>query len=100
MHSSSGKFIHWPSRKTETITVEHRQRLKRKPMTDLQRKHFEFIKDQIERGKYPPTMIEIADHFGSSPRNSWEHVSALVRKGWIARVPGRSRGLSIVEEFV
>ena len=42
---------------------------------------------------YPPTVREVAAHFGIQPRAAADHLEALKRKGQLHREPGRSRGL-------
>ena len=45
------------------------------------------------RQGYPPTVREVAAHFGIQPRAAADHLEALNRKGQLHREPGRSRGL-------
>lgn len=98
MHSSSGQFISYPSLEKEEVTVKHI--LKRKiPMTIIQRNHFDFIKQRIDCVGYAPTIREISDRFGISIKAGYNHVQALVRKGWLYKDDKKSRAISIVEDF-
>lgn len=45
-----------------------------------------YIVDETAETGFTPTLHEIADHFGWSSANAAaDHVSTLVRKGWISR---------------
>lgn len=47
---------------------------------------------------YMPTQIEIAEHFGWVQNNASLHVSALVRRGAITKIPRTARGLRLTPE--
>ena len=64
-----------------------------KPMTDRQQAVLEFVEEFCARQGYPPTVREVAAHFGIQPRAAADHLEALKRKGQLHREPGRSRGL-------
>jgi len=64
-----------------------------KPMTDRQQAVLQFVEEFIARRGYPPTVREVAAHFGIQPRAAADHLEALKRKGRLHREPGRSRGL-------
>ncbi len=67
-----------------------------KPLTDRQRLVLTFVEDFCRRQGYPPTVREVAAHFGIQPRAAADHLAALKRKGYLHREPGRSRGLALV----
>lgn len=46
---------------------------------------------------FPPTLAEIANHFGISSTGAKNHVLALIRKGMLRRTPSIARGLSITD---
>jgi len=54
------------------------------------------VEDFFQQQGYPPTVREVAAHFGIQPRAAADHLAALKRKGYLHREPGRSRGLSLV----
>jgi repressor LexA len=68
-----------------------------KPLTDHQRRVFEFIAEQINRNGYPPTLREIGTQFGIGSTNGVRCLlSAIEQKGYIRRRPNLSRGIELV----
>ncbi|HPQ71151.1 MAG TPA: transcriptional repressor LexA [bacterium] len=65
-----------------------------------QRQILEFIRTHHEREGVPPTYREIALHFGVTISTIQEAIAALIHKGALERVPGKSRGLRVVEDVV
>jgi repressor LexA len=70
-----------------------------KPLTDRQRLVLSFVEEYCRRQGYPPTVREVAAHFGVQPRAAADHLAALKKKGHLHREPGRSRGLSLVSRL-
>jgi repressor LexA len=70
-----------------------------KPMTERQQAVLEFVEEFVARQGYPPTVREVAAHFGIQPRAAADHLEALRRKGQLHREPGRSRGLVLSARF-
>ena len=70
-----------------------------KPLTDRQRLVLTFVEEFCRRQGYPPTVREVAAHLGVQPRAAVDHLTALKRKGYLHREPGRSRGLSLVSRL-
>jgi repressor LexA len=70
-----------------------------KPLTDRQRLVLNFVEEFCRRQGYPPTVREVAAHFGVQPRAAVDHLTALKRKGYLHREPGRSRGLALVSRL-
>jgi repressor LexA len=63
-------------------------------LTKRQREILEFIESESVRRGIPPTVREIAAHFGiASPNGVVCHIKALEDKGYIVREPGLSRGI-------
>ena len=54
-------------------------------MTQRQRQILEFIRTFTERHGAPPTVREIAGHFGFTARAAFDHLKALERKGQLQR---------------
>jgi len=55
-----------------------------------------FLKGYIEKRGFPPTLREIASHFGlRGPRGPQKTLQILERKGYLRRVPGNSRAIEI-----
>ena len=68
---------------------------KRKP-TARQREVFEFIKRHILGKGFPPTVREVAGHFGfASPLSAQLHINALAKKGFIRKSPFKQRAIEI-----
>ena len=66
-----------------------------KALTERQRQVLVFVEGFCGRQGYPPTVREVAAHFGIQPRAAADHLAALKRKGYLHREPGRSRGLAL-----
>ena len=69
-------------------------------LTDRQREIFDFICDVMRAENRPPTVREIAEHFGfRSPKAATDHLDALERKGYIRRRDRRARNIEIRSEL-
>ncbi len=66
-----------------------------KPLTPRQQTVLSFVEEFFQQQGYPPTVREVAAHFGIQPRAADDHLSALKRKGYLHREPGLSRGLAL-----
>jgi repressor LexA len=67
-------------------------------LTPRQRKVLEFIREYLEIHRYPPSIREIASRLGvSGTLGVVKHLKALERAGYIRRVPGSSRGISLTD---
>lgn len=67
-------------------------------LTEKQGNILLYIRNCIDQTGAPPTVREIAQHFGyRSPKAASDHLTALERKGYIHRQPGSARGLRLVE---
>ncbi len=65
-------------------------------LTKAQKRVLDFILQHIRERGYPPTVREVARAFGyRSPLSAKQHIDALVRKGYLRRASGVSRGLSL-----
>ncbi|OGP92349.1 MAG: repressor LexA [Deltaproteobacteria bacterium RBG_16_48_10] len=66
-------------------------------LTTTQEKVFNFLKNFIGDRGYPPTLREIASHYGlKGPRAPQKTLNILERKGYIRRTPGGSRTIEIL----
>src|SRR4030042_3872994 len=66
-------------------------------LTPTQEKVFNFLKDFIGEKGFPPTLREIASHFGlKGPRAPQKTLATLEKKGFIRRIPGVSRAIEIL----
>lgn len=65
-------------------------------LTARQKEVFEFLKDFLQERGFPPTLREIASHFGlRGPKGPQKTLNILERKGYIRKVPGGSRAIEI-----
>lgn len=68
------------------------------PPTKRQRQVLDLIRRHVAERGYPPTIAEIAAHFGMrSPNAAAQHLRLLQRKGALEISPGISRGIRLVE---
>jgi repressor LexA len=69
----------------------------KKRLTPVQEKVFNFLKDHLREKGFPPTLREIASHFGlQGPKAPQKTLNILERKGYIHKVPGGSRAIEIL----
>lgn len=67
-----------------------------KQLTEIQRRILDFIIDTIAVKNLPPTLAEIARHFGYKNRATvQQHLRALEQKGYIKRNPKLARGIEL-----
>jgi repressor LexA len=68
-------------------------------VTDIQRSILDFIISQKAERGYPPTLAEIASHFGYRNRSTvQQHLQALEKKGFLKRNKRLSRGIELTLE--
>ena len=66
-------------------------------LTPTQAKVFDFLKDFLREKGFPPTLREIASHFGlQGPKAPQKTLNILERKGYIHKVPRGSRTIEIL----
>jgi len=66
-------------------------------LTERQKEVFEFLEDFLRERGFPPTLREIASHFGlRGPKAPQKTLNILERKGYIRKVPGGSRAIEIL----
>jgi len=66
-------------------------------LTARQRAVLEFIKKHVADRGFPPTVREIAAHFGfASPLSAQLHIDALVKKGFLRKSGSRQRALEVL----
>ncbi|MCL2387193.1 MAG: transcriptional repressor LexA [Defluviitaleaceae bacterium] len=72
---------------------------KSKVLTAKQQTILDFLKSEIKRNGYPPTVREICDAVGlSSTSTVHAHLETLEKKGYIRRSPTKNRSTEILEE--
>jgi len=68
-------------------------------LTPTQDRALAFIRRYLNRRSYAPSLIEIAEGIGiTSKGTAHRHVQALADAGRIRLIPGRKRGIEVVEE--
>lgn len=68
----------------------------RAPLTPVERKLWHFLIDHLATHSFQPSIREIARHFRiPSTRTVTDLLTSLQTKGYLRRVPGRSRGVVI-----
>ena len=70
-----------------------------KKLTEIQYRILDFIIEQKSSKAIPPTLAEIALHFGYRNRSTvQQHLRAIEKKGYIKRSPKISRGIEVIME--
>ncbi len=65
-------------------------------LTERQQAIFQYLQRYVEEHGFPPTIREIARHFQlAGPKGAKKHLDALVRKGFIQRLPGQPRAIRV-----
>ncbi len=67
-------------------------------LTKRQSEILEFVKNYRQRHGYSPTLAEVGEHFDVNKVTVFEHVSALVRKGYVTRSHAEARSIVPIEE--
>lgn len=67
-----------------------------KGLTKRQKEVAEFIESYINTNGYAPSVRNIADNFGFSPKAAYDHMTALKRKNIIRTADNLPRGLALV----
>lgn len=67
-------------------------------LTDRQQAILDFVRGRIATDGLPPTWAEIAHAFGfRQTRAAQKHLQALAAKGYLSLLPGKARGIRLVE---
>lgn len=67
-----------------------------KQLTETQKKILDYIIDVVAAKQIPPTLAEIARHFGYKNRSTvQQHLKSLEQKGYIKRNPKLARGIEL-----
>jgi repressor LexA len=73
--------------------------VRRRDLTDRQRQILDFIKAEMRRKGYPPTVRDIGQAVGlSSSSTVHSHLAALEAKGLIRRDPSKPRALEVLDQ--
>lgn len=70
-----------------------------KELTTIQKSILDFLIDQIKGKGIPPTLADVAKHFGYKNRATvQQHLQAIEKKGYIKKSPKLSRGIELTLE--
>jgi repressor LexA len=70
-----------------------------KELTAIQKSILDFLIDQIKGKGIPPTLADVAKHFGYKNRATvQQHFQAIEKKGYIRKSPKLSRGIELTLE--
>ena len=64
-------------------------------LTERQQEVLDAVRELTGRHGFPPTVRELAAFLEVGPRAAFEHLAALVRKGYLDKEDGRPRALSV-----
>jgi repressor LexA len=68
-------------------------------LTARQQQILTFVEDRQRQTGFVPTLQETAEHFGfKSPNAVRQHLRLIEKKGYVHRLPGRSRALVVVRQ--
>jgi len=90
------KQLKWSTNVDQTRIVKRGEAMG-KDLTPTQKKVFSFLRDYLMKHGFPPTLREIASHFGlKGPKAPQKTLEILEKKGYLRRVPGGSRAIEIL----
>ena len=70
-----------------------------KDLTEIQKNILNFLIEQIKGKGIPPTLADVAKHFGYKNRATvQQHLQAIEKKGYIKKSPKLSRGIELTLE--
>ena len=70
-----------------------------KELTNIQRQILDYLVERKAHNQLPPTLADIAEHFGYKNRATvQEHLQALAKKNFIKKSPKLSRGIELTIE--
>ncbi len=70
----------------------------KKDLTEKQENIFEFIKEAIRESGFPPTVREIGDRFGITPKGAYDHLKAIEKKGFVRCAHNKSRAIELLAD--
>ena len=69
-------------------------------ITEKQKRVLAYIEKTILENSVPPTMREIGENFNITVKGAYDHVRALIKKGYVEQVPDKARCLRIVKDDI
>ena len=69
------------------------------PLTAVQQRVYDFVREELQSGHQAPSVREIAAHFGwTSTRAAADHIERLIAGGWLISQPRKGRSLQLVQK--
>ncbi len=68
-----------------------------KELTQRQKEVAQFIENYMDTNGYAPSVRNIADHFGFSPKAAYDHMTALKKKNIIRTADNLPRGMALLK---
>ncbi len=68
-----------------------------KQLTQRQMEVAKFIEDYFDTNGYAPSVRDIANHFGFSPKAAYDHMTALKKKNIIRSAENLPRGMALIK---
>ncbi len=68
-----------------------------KQLTQRQKEVAQFIENYMDSNGYAPSVRNIADHFGFSPKAAYDHMTALKKKNIIRTADNLPRGMALLK---
>ncbi len=65
-------------------------------LTEKQSIVLDFITHHISVVGFPPTVRQISEYFGISPKAGHDHIRSIAKKGYLRLFPGSARGMELV----
>ncbi len=65
-------------------------------LTEKQSIVLDFITHHINVVGFPPTVRQISEYFGISPKAGHDHIRSIAKKGYLRLFPGSARGMELV----
>lgn len=81
------------------MVIFNKDIIMQKELTAIQKSILDFLIDQIKGKGIPPTLADVAKHFGYKNRATvQQHFQAIEKKGYIRKSPKLSRGIELTLE--
>lgn len=90
-------YYYFTDIKTYVMIVLYSRRVLMKQLTKRQLEIADFIENYIDKNGYAPSVRNIADNFGFSPKAAYDHMTALKKKGVIKTAENLPRGLALLK---
>ena len=68
-------------------------------ITDRQKEVLTYISTYTEENSYPPTVLDISEHFGISLRAVQDHILALQKKGFLSQSQKKARSIRVLSDM-